>query len=176
MSQRSHARRPYSGHMGGRRGSRAAAVAATAVIVLTGCGVQIPTDPAGTLDAVRETTLHAGASPHVGFVEIDDGDVSGPEAEAVEAFADSLGADVDWTVASEEVLVRGLEGGALDVVVAGLTDETPWAERAGMTRPYTEATLDDGRTHKIVMLVPIGENAFLSELETFLAAYTGETR
>jgi len=45
-----------------------------------------------------------------------------------------------------------------------------------MTRPYAETVLEDGSSHKLVMLVPIGENAFLSELEGFLAAYTGETR
>ena len=139
--------------------------------------VHIPADPDGTLDAVRDATLHAGASPNPGFIEVDgERTVSGPEADAIEAFADTLGARVEWTVGSEEALVRGLENGALDIVAAGLTDETPWSEQAGMTRPYAEAVLEDGSVHKLVMLVPIGENAFLSELEGFLAAYTGETR
>lgn len=155
----------------------AAAVLAGATTLLTGCGVQIPADPDGTLDAVRDATLHAGASPHPGVIEVNDsGVVSGPEADAVEAFANSLHADLVWTVGSEEALVRGLEDGTLDLVAAGLTEETPWTEQAGMTRPYAEAVLEDGRSHKLVMLVPIGENAFLTELETFLAAYTGETQ
>lgn len=40
-----------------------------------------------------------------------------------------------------------------------------------MTRPYTEVTDDEGGTLKIVMLTRMGENAFLTELETFLSAH-----
>jgi ABC-type amino acid transport substrate-binding protein len=159
-----------------RRHRTRALAAAIAVILLPGCGAQVPADPHGTLDTVTGATLHAGGSPHPGFVEVDDGIVTGSEADAVESFADTLDADVQWTIGSEESLVRGLENGTLDIVVAGLTDQTPWAEQAGMTRPYTEAQLEDGKKHALVMLVPIGENDFLTELETFLAGYTGETR
>jgi ABC-type amino acid transport substrate-binding protein len=151
---------------------------ATAVLLLatTGCGLAIPSDPDGTLDSVRGETLRAGISANGELTIVDDGgEHSGSEVEAVEAFASSLDARVDWTVGSEESLVRALERGDLDLVAAGLTDETPWAEHAGMTRPYAEVDGADGTTHKLVMLVPMGENAFLTELETFLADYTGET-
>src|SRR5690606_31974392 len=50
-----------------------------------------------------------------------------------------------------------------------LTDATPWADRSGVTRPYAEVRDAVGETHKLVMLVPMGENAFLSELEVFLS-------
>jgi len=92
------------------------AAAATLLFLLAGCGVQIPADPDGTLDAVRNATLHAGASPNPGFIQIDDETVSGPEADVIEAFAETLGARVEWTVGSEEALVRGLESGTLDIV------------------------------------------------------------
>jgi ABC-type amino acid transport substrate-binding protein len=150
--------------------------AAAVVVLLTGCGVQIPADPDGTLRAVTNATIHAGGSPHADFLHVDNGEVTGSEAEAVEAFAESIGADVEWTIGSEEELVRRLENGSLDVVVAGLTDQTPWADQAGMTRPYAEVRLEDGEMHALVMLVPVGENQFLTELETFLASYTGETQ
>ncbi|MFF0911947.1 transporter substrate-binding domain-containing protein [Microbacterium enclense] len=135
---------------------------------LTGCGLQIPRDPDGTLDRVTGGQLHAGVTPNGTFVRVDGGEPTGTDVEAIRAFADSLDAEVEWTVGAEEALVRGLENGDLDVVAGGLTDKTPWTDKAGMTRPYAEATLDDGRTAKLVMLVPIGENAFLSRLETFL--------
>lgn len=135
---------------------------------LTGCGLQIPRDPDGTLDRVTGGQLHAGVTPNGTFVRVDGGEPTGRDVEAIRAFADSLDAEVEWTVGAEEALVRGLENGDLDVVAGGLTDKTPWTDKAGMTRPYAEATLDDGRTAKLVMLVPIGENAFLSRLETFL--------
>ncbi len=151
------------------RRSRAFAVAAAALLVLlTGCGIHIPSDPDGTLETVRGGVLRAGISPNGDLVRVDGGAPSGSEVEALTAFARSLDADVEWTVASEETLVRGLEEGDLDVVAAGLTDQTPWTNKAGMTRPYAETTLEDGSTAKLVMLVPLGENAFVSELETFL--------
>jgi hypothetical protein len=132
--------------------------ALTAVMLLstTGCGLTMPTDPDGTLDSVRGEVLHVGISANGGLTVVDDeGDHTGSEVEAVEGFAEHLDARIDWTVGSEEA--------------------TPWAEHAGMTRPYTEVDGADGTTHKLVMLVPMGENAFLTELETFLAGYTGET-
>lgn len=136
------------------------------LLVLTGCGV--PADPDGALDRVAGGTLRVGVSPHGEFTTVDDGEVSGSEARLVEEFASSIDADVEWTVASEEALVRELEHGGLDLVIGGLTDETPWIDKAGMTRPYTEFTDERGETHKLVMLVPLGENGFLVALERFL--------
>ena len=41
---------------------------------------------------------------------------------------------------------------------------------AGLTRPYAESRDERGKLHKHVMLVPMGENAFLLELDKFLVA------
>jgi ABC-type amino acid transport substrate-binding protein len=139
------------------------------VLALSGCGLTMPTDPDGTLESVRGGTLNVGLSPNGDFTVVErDGTYSGSEVELVEGFATSLDSTIDWTVGSEEALVRGLENGTIDVVVAGLTDATPWVDKAGVTRAYAEVTGGDGSTHKMVMLVPIGENAFLTELETYL--------
>ncbi|MDT0116831.1 transporter substrate-binding domain-containing protein [Microbacterium sp. PRF11] len=146
----------------------AVTTAAVTMLMLAGCGIRIPSDPDGTLDAVEGGVLRAGVSPNGEWVRWDEGEPTGIEIDALTAFARSLDADVEWTVGSEEALVRGLEEGDLDVVAAGLTDQTPWTKKAGMTRPYAETTLEDGSTAKLVMLVPLGENAFVSRLETFL--------
>nr|WP_286132044.1 transporter substrate-binding domain-containing protein [Clavibacter michiganensis] len=151
------------------------------VLSLCGCGLTIPSDPSGTLDAVRGGVLRAGVSPNAPFVDVTGVDEeptgtepTGTEVEAIEAFADHLDADVEWTIGSEEELVRDLEDGELDLVAGGLTDETPWSDKAGVTRAYDEVTDDDGRVQKLVMLAPMGENAFISELETFLSRYSRE--
>lgn len=138
-------------------------------IALSGCAVSIPSDPEGTLDEVRGGTLQVGASPNGDAVQVDGGAVSGAEVELVERFAAHVDAEIEWTVGSEQALVRALERGELQLVVGGITDATPWVDRAGMTRPYAEVRDASGETHKLVMLVPMGENAFLSELETFLS-------
>lgn len=149
---------------------------AASVLLLSGCNVSIPSDPHGTLDQVVGGTLYVGAAPNGVFTSVASGEVSGSEVELVEAFAETIDADIEWTVGSEEALVRGLEHGDLDLVIAGLTDATPWLARAGVTRPYGEFTDQDGTTHKLVMLVRMGENAFLTELETFLTQAAAEAR
>lgn len=145
--------------------------AVVGALLLTGCGAHIPTDPDGTLDAVRGGELRAGVSPSDGLIDLDGAEPAGDEAEAIRAFAETLDAEVSWTIGSEEALVRGLEDGELDLVAGGLTDQTPWVDKAGVTRGYREVTDAEGRRHLLVMLVPLGENAFLSELEAFLPSY-----
>jgi hypothetical protein len=86
----------------------------------------------------------------------------------VRSFASTLDADVAWSSGSEEALVAGLEDGDLDLVIGGLSKDTPWSEEAGMTRPYTESIDRRGDTVKHVMLVPLGENDLLFELDSFL--------
>lgn len=153
-----------------RRRGVAALALGLSVMVTAGCGIRIPADPEGTLEAVDGGTLRAGVSPNGDWIRLGTDEPAGTEADALRAFARAHDAAVEWTVGSEEALVRDLENGDLDVVAGGLTDETPWTNKAGMTRPYAEATLADGSTVKLVMLVPLGENAFVSELETFLTA------
>ena len=141
-------------------------VSVLAGAALTGCTVQVPTDPEGTLERVTGGVLRVGASPHGELVRIDDGTVSGREAELVLGFARSIGAEVQWTVGGEESLVGALEHHELDLVVGGLTEATPWAERVGATRGYPNPQQPDGP--RLVWLAPMGENRFISALEAHL--------
>ncbi|HET8928313.1 MAG TPA: hypothetical protein VFN24_10880, partial [Microbacterium sp.] len=103
--------------------------------------------------------------------EIDGSDVSGPLPTLVTEFAREQGAEVEWTVGSEESLVVGLEEGRLDIAIGGMTADTPWTERVGVTRGYTDVPGAVGR--EVVLLLPMGENRLLSELETFLDGQVG---
>lgn len=138
----------------------------TAVLALSGCGLSVPADPDGTLDRVTGSVLHAGATVEDGLVDETDSEVSGPLVALVEEFARAQDAEVEWTVGSEESLVGALERGELDVVVGGFTAETPWADRAGTSRGYPGIQGSAGR--ELVVLVPLGENRLLLELESFL--------
>ena len=40
----------------------------------------------------------------------------------------------------EETLIGRLERGELDLVIGGLTADTPWVEQAAITKPYAETT------------------------------------
>ena len=137
-------------------------------LLLSSCGLSIPTDPDGTLDRVQSThVLRVGASPRPGWVEVTEGDPAGREPAIVERFADHLGVEVKWTVAGEEHLVTLLEDGDLDMAVGGVTEQNPWVEKVALTRPYVEVTTK-GTTEAHVIMIPMGENAFQSKLERWL--------
>lgn len=139
------------------------------VASLTGCGLTIPADPDGTLERVQDGVLRVGVSlsapwtmagPH--------SEPAGIEVDLARTFAGSLGASVEWTVAGEEALVRAMENGELDLIIGGLTSTSAWADKVALTAPYRTEVDKTGKKHDQVMAVPMGENAFLVELETFL--------
>jgi len=148
------------------RRALAGAAAILLTVALAGCGLTIPTDPDDTLASVRHSVLRVGVSPDGSLVQADGDDPSGSVVDLVDGFADHLDAEPEWTVGSEETLVGMLERGDLDLIAGGITSDTPWLERAGVSRGYSDIDGADGRT--LVMLVPLGENAFLSELESYL--------
>jgi len=138
--------------------------------LLTGCGTGIPADPEGTLDRVRDGQLRVGVSTNAPWTETRDGaEPVGIEPDLVRGFAATLNARIQWSEGGEQKLVDELERGNLDIVLGGLTKDTPWWDKVAVTVPYAGATDGHGETHKHVMAAPPGENAFLLELEDFLA-------
>lgn len=163
-----------------------AGILPAALLALSGCGTAFPADPDGTLERARGGTLRVGASSNGDFVrippaagsssqggssqgsDIRDGEVQGSDAELVKRFAAHIGAHIEWVPGTEQVLAEELKHGGLDLAIGGLDDKTPWVTHAGLTRPYAETKDQRGNVHKHVMLVPMGENAFLLELDRFL--------
>jgi polar amino acid transport system substrate-binding protein len=144
-------------------------------LALTGCSGGFPADPDGTLEQVRGGELRVGVSPAPPWTvlpppDTPDAEPSGSEVDLVTAFADHLGADVTWVVGGEEDLIGQLERSELDLVVGGLTAQSPWQGKAALTYPYGTTTGPEGKPEKRVMAAPLGENAFLVELESFLLA------
>lgn len=139
------------------------------MLLASACG--IPRDPDGTLDRVTGGSLRVGASPHDSLVIVDDGEVSGSLATLVEGFADALDAEIEWTIDSEEGLVDRLERGSLDLAIGGMTDATPWVDRVGVTRAYSQ--IPGAAGSPVVVLLPMGENALQAALETYLDREAG---
>ncbi len=130
-----------------------------------GCG--IPRDPNDALANVRRNgVLRAGYTKHEPWVTDGAGAPAGPEADVVTAFAQSLGARVDWRNGSESQLFEALERFELDIVVGGLTADNPSAPTLGVTRPYVEV----GKKQHIAAVAP-GENRLLMEFERTLRAH-----
>jgi polar amino acid transport system substrate-binding protein len=126
------------------RYSTAALAVLLAAGLLAACGV--PRDPEGTLDRVRGGTLRAGISQHEPWTRLGTGQPSGVEVRLVERFARELGATVQWSDGSEAELVAAMEVRELDLMVAGLTADTPWQAKVAITRGYA--------TTRVVVAVP----------------------
>lgn len=137
---------------------------ACAVLVLSGCGLQIPSDPDGTLERITGGQLRVGVASADASGLRGSGTASGEVGAAIEDFAVARDADIVWTAGGEEALVDQLEAGELDLAVGDMTDETPWGDRVSVTRGYSIA----GSEQRFVVLLPLGENALQSALETFL--------
>lgn len=139
-------------------------IALAALLVAPGC---VPRDPERTSDEVRARGLRVGVVPQPPWACVAaDGTPRGAEVELARRLADALGVATHWVVGGETELMAGLERFELDLVVGGVTEDSPYAESIGFTRPYF--TDERGRAH--VFAAPPGENAWVMRLERFLAA------
>jgi ABC-type amino acid transport substrate-binding protein len=142
---------------------------ALAVLALAGAlaACELPRDPRHTLAQVRSRPLRVGVAEAPPWVTRDaSGEPSGLEVEVVRELAAALGTTVDWRWADPERRLQELHEHRLDLVVAGLTTETPWKKRLGLTRPYFVEPGSPPREH--VLAVPPGENAWLLHVERAL--------
>lgn len=144
----------------------ALAIIMMVTLAVAGCGMRIPSDPGGTLSEVTGGELRVGVSHTPGLIEATGDGIEGPLVATIESFAAEHDATVEWAVQSEEQLVGLLEQDEIDLAVGGFTENAPWTDRVGMTRGYALPGTPSGT--KSVMLVQLGENEFLTALETFL--------
>jgi polar amino acid transport system substrate-binding protein len=118
-----------------------------AVLLVGGCG--IPRDPESTLDRVRGGVLRVGVTESEPWTRLEAGQPTGVEVELVERFAAEVGARVEWVDGSEADLIAALEVRELDLVIGGLTADTPWQAKAAITRSYA--------TTRVVVAVPASQ-------------------
>ncbi|MCW5695577.1 MAG: transporter substrate-binding domain-containing protein [Bauldia sp.] len=137
------------------------------VAVLAACD-RFPADPDGTTERVRGGELRVGAMHAPPFVVLTADGPTGAEAAIAAALADELEAGITWVEGGPDALLAALEDRALDLVIGGVTADTPWSEQVALTRPYLRADdAPDGKDH--VLALPPGENRWLMTVERFLA-------
>lgn len=138
-----------------------------AILLLIPCFLQgctnFPKDPENTLEKVKNGTLLVGYSENPPWVVKTKDGPTGIEPDLVKAFAKTLHASIEWKNDTEQELFEDLEKRKIQMVIAGITDDTPWKTKVAVTRPYTEQN-----KKKHVMAVMQGENAFIIHLEKFL--------
>jgi polar amino acid transport system substrate-binding protein len=115
------------------------------IVLAAGCG--IPRDPEGTLDRIRGGTIRVGVIESHPWATTDP-EPAGVEVALLEGFAREVDAEVQWVPGSESESMAALEVHALDVVIGGLTADSPWADPVGLTSPY--------RTTHLVVGIPPG--------------------
>ncbi len=120
---------------------RASSVALLAVLLVALVGCDLPRDMDGTLERVTGGTLRVGVAGRSPWARMAGEHGEGVEAALVRRAARSLDARVRWAAGHADDLFAALERGHLDVVVGGLTEDTPWRDRVGLTRPYAEVRL-----------------------------------
>jgi polar amino acid transport system substrate-binding protein len=115
-------------------------LAVALALTLAACG--IPRDPEGTLERVDRGVMRVGVTEAPPWVELGAEAPDGIEVRLVEQLAEELEAEIEWVEGSEQELFGALTGRELDLVIGGLTAETPWSAEAAVTHPYlTTATL-----------------------------------
>lgn len=106
-----------------------------------GCG-EFPRDADDTLARIQEQgVVRVGFDAAPPWVEAGDPVPGGIEPDLVRAFADALGARVEWVEAPAQALVEALEEREIDLAVGGFTADQPWGGRIGATRPYVKVGL-----------------------------------
>lgn len=163
--------------MGGRAlGRRLPTAFLAAAALATWSCTSIPRDSNGALSRVRGGVLRAGVVEHPPWTVIDDFAVSGIEARLIEDWASQLGARVEWRAGDLDALAHALHRREVDVLAAGLHQDTPYASKLALTQPYTEAEAASGKTQRFVLAVTPGESALLFNLDQFLAMRESATQ
>jgi polar amino acid transport system substrate-binding protein len=151
-------------------------------VALAGC--DIPRDNEGTLDRVRGSELRVGVTDNRPWVRIEGEAVQGLEPELLRLWAERLGARIRWVRGDLDALVHALEAGRIDVLAAGLTSDTPYRSRLGVSQTYYKGVEqvaargkpagEPTRRRRIMAAAP-GESALLLALDRFLLGL-GEAR
>ena len=128
----------------------------TAMLALAGC--DFPRDAEGTLERIRaDGVLRVGVTERPPWVTGSGRDAAGIEPRVISAFAETLGARVEWVAGSESTLAKALESRRIDLMIGGYTRETPWKKHLAATQPYV--------TSRIVVAAPLSSAPPASEDE-----------
>jgi ABC-type amino acid transport substrate-binding protein len=140
----------------------AAAVALLGFV--SGCkpGAAIPRDPQKTSERARGGQIRVGVVENPPWASRAGGEAHGIEADIARDFAKELNATPEWHWGGEQAHMEALERFELDLVIGGITKQTPWKKTVGMTDTYFG---------KHVLATAPGENGWIKQLDEFLSAH-----
>src|SRR5829696_6285113 len=106
---------------------------------------ELPKDQHSTVDGIRQSgRMRIGLIENPPWVIRTSDEPAGAEVELMRRFASQLGVAPEWHWGGDEDLFGALEIFELDAVAGGISDETPWSKRIGITRYYFRENFDVG--------------------------------
>jgi len=104
-------------------------------LLLTACS-DLPRDPKQTLQHIEGNQIRVGLVENPPWVIRTNGEPAGAEVELVKNLAQELNATPVWFWGSEQKHLEALKNYELDLVIGGITSDTPWSKEIGLTSPY----------------------------------------
>lgn len=133
-----------------------------------------PRDAEHTTETVRGGELRVGVIHDPPFVSLRPGaPPSGREVRMAQALAHSLDARVVWVEGGADELFEDVEQFRLDLVIGGISPQSPWGEHVALTLPYRVRGAH-GRLVQRVAAVPPGENRWQMRVERFQRSPLGQ--
>lgn len=137
-------------------------------VILLAPGCHIPDDVESTTERVRGGVLRVGYCNSAPWAYGQD-HPRGVEVELINELARQLHTTVHWFDGPESVLFEQLHRGQLDLVIGGVTDDTPWSGKVGLTEWYVQSRSPvTGEIQSHVWATPPGENQWLTLVDRFL--------
>ena len=133
---------------------RAGALLVLLQLLLAGC--DLPKDPEETLEKVSGGELRVGVVPGNDRAAAED-------ARIVDALAQALRTKPVFRHEDAHHLFHDLDEGRLDLIAGGIPSDTPFSDKAGLTRK-AGPLMRPGSAQDRVLAVRAGENAFLMEV------------
>jgi polar amino acid transport system substrate-binding protein len=115
--------------------------AALALAWAAAAACDLPRDPSGTLERVGGGAMRVGFVVDTPWVTDSSGEAGGVEGALVRELARDVGATVQWVPGTEAALLESLHARELDLVVGGLTADSPWSAKVATTKPYYTDTV-----------------------------------
>ena len=102
-----------------------------------------------------------------------DGQVTGPEAELVQRYADTRGYRLEWIAGGHDALMRDLERAHLHAVVGGHHHRSPWKPKVGWSQPLHARPGGDGPMPERRVALPPGQSQWQLAFDAFVVREAG---
>lgn len=137
-------------------------------LALAACG-DYPRDADDMTARAAGQGMRVGASHDPPWVLVGpDGDVTGPEPDFLQRYADAHSYRLHWIAGGHDALMRDLERAHLHAVVGGHHRKSPWVPKVAWSQPLHARPSDDAPMPERRIALPPGQSAWQLAFDTYL--------